>query len=100
MVPVETDETNHVKVLIVLLKSTLKPRNLSRLPCGISNLIQDLIPLRAVLLDVLIMVGHIEVAVELVLWMGVIDIPPLSIDPFIKTADDANNESCREAATC
>ena len=28
----ETDKTNHIEVLIILLKSTLEPQNLGRLP--------------------------------------------------------------------
>ena len=40
VVPVEADKTNHIKVLIVLLKSTLESWNLRRLTCCVSDLIE------------------------------------------------------------
>ena len=51
VLPFEANKANHIKVLIALLKSTLQPRNLGRLTCGICDLIQNLVPLQAVFLD-------------------------------------------------
>ena len=53
--PIEVDESHeidHIEVLVVLLKSMLEPGNFARLAWGISDLIEDLIPLQAVLLNV------------------------------------------------
>ena len=63
---------------------------------GISDLIQDLIPLQAVFLNVLIMVGHVDVTTELVLGMVVVGTPPLRIDASsIRLSITANDESQR-----
>ena len=85
--PVEVDETDHIKVLIKLLKSVLEPGNLARLACAISDLIQVLIPLQAVLLNVAIMVGHVDVTAELILGMVLIDIPELRVDAFVEATE-------------
>ena len=87
VLPIEAHKANHIKALIVLLKSTLQPGNLGRLACGICDLIQNLIPPQALFHNVGIMVGHVEVAPELTPWMVVIDILELCIDPFIESTE-------------
>ena len=57
----ETDQPNDIEVVVKLLKSLLEPGNLSRLSCGICHLEHDVITLQAILLDVLIEVGHVDV---------------------------------------
>ena len=87
MSPVEADKPNDMDILITLLKSLLKPGNLSRLSCGICHFLHDVIALQAMLLDVLIKVGHVDVAPELVLRVILIGVPVLSIASLIKSPE-------------
>ena len=50
----------------------------------ISHFIKDRIPHQAVLINVLVMVGHVEVTLEPILWMVAVEVS-LGIDAFIES---------------
>ena len=83
MIPVEVDQSDHIKVLIKLLESPLKSWDLGRFTGGIGHFVKDSIPHQAVLFDVLVMVGHIDVTLEPVFRMVGVDISPC-IDALVK----------------
>ena len=87
MAPIEVDKPNDIEVLIELLTCLLKPGNLGRLSSGICHFQHDVITLQAILRDMLIEISHVEVIPELVLWVVLIGVPLLSIDPFVKEAE-------------
>ena len=105
MSPIELDKTNDIKVLIILLKCSLKPGDLCRLTGCISHLIQDIVPLQAVLLDVLVMVCRVQITPELVLRAILAGVPELCIDAVI-TAPEHHGQgrvlqrSCNSLAAC
>ena len=83
VLPVEVDQVNHIEVLIELLKSTLEPWDLCRFPSCVCVFIKECILRQAVLLNVLIMVSHVDVTAELGLRVIVIDTSVLGIDAFV-----------------